>query len=418
MQPDERFEEQFAVEDLFLHAQETYEEAQARAAEENKGFVKTEYFRMEKIGTYRMRILPLAPNTDGTITRKSYEHPVHQLLLEIEKPTTSGKSQSVYVTAPRATDAGYSTDLIDTYRKLAIDEANEKGDEKLAEKISGGSYGGGLKYTYSHALYILDVNERAKGIQLLTLSHSQFKDLDERKFKLWQKKLVKNPQYFCPISSREAYIVEIEKKKNGAKTEYKIEIDNESEADMLSKEELTALMNAPRIPEVVGRYSRYILEATLEFLKQCDVKYGLSILGKDEMKEVIETLKGELPKEDTSSFSFDKRSKDAKANADSNSISLDFLYERFEELQAQGLGDKTTEGQELRGMIRTYVEQENLPIRMTRSTTNQMLLDMIEEFLQSSPKKEEDESDELHDLPKAEEDQATQARPTRERQRR
>lgn len=93
----------------------------------------------------------------------------------------------MYVSVPRATDAGYSLDIIDTYRKAAIASANENGDEKLAEKIAGGSFGGGLKFGYGHALYMYDMDERAKGLQLLTLSHSQFKDLDERKFKLWQK---------------------------------------------------------------------------------------------------------------------------------------------------------------------------------------------------------------------------------------
>ena len=100
-------------------------------------------------------------------------------------------------------------------------------------------------------MYVFDMDERAKGIQLLRLSHSQFKTLDECKFKLWQKKLKKNPKYPCPISSiADAFPVEIEKKQNGAKTEYSINIDNESDVDVLTSEELTALLNAPRIPEV------------------------------------------------------------------------------------------------------------------------------------------------------------------------
>ena len=60
-------------------------------------------------------------------------------------------------------------------------------------------------------MYINDLSERGKGLQMMTLSHAQFKELDERKFKLWSKKLQKNPSYPCPISSvREAYPVEIE----------------------------------------------------------------------------------------------------------------------------------------------------------------------------------------------------------------
>ncbi len=380
MQEHENDMENMSVENLFLNVQESYEEAQARAVEENKTFAKTEFFRMDRMGTYHLRILPLAPSADGQIERKSYQYPAHQLILEIEKPSTNGKQQFAYATVTRAIDAGYSLDIIDTYRKLSVDAAKEAGNEKLAEKIAGGSFGGGLKFSYSHAMYILDLNERAKGIQLLTLSHSQFKELDDRRFKLWQKKLTKNPAYPCPISSiRDAYPIEIEKKRNGSKTEYLINIDNESEPDILSKEELTLLLNTPRIPEVTLRYSRYQFEATLEFLKQCDVKYGLQIMQSSDMQEAIETLCAELPKDDTSTFSFDKRTKDAKENAATNALSLDFLYERFEELQEQSLGDKTEEGQELRGMIRSYIEQEKLPVRVTRSTTNQMLLDMIEE---------------------------------------
>ena len=380
-----------SVEDLFLKSQESYETAQARAAEENKGFAKTEFFRMEKLGTYRLRVLPIAPNPDGTTDRNGYEYPIHQMLLELEKSSKSNKAQYAYVTVPRTTDAGYSVDLIDTYRRMAVSEAKDNGDEKMAEKIAGGSFGGGLKFSYGHATYILDLDERAKGIQLLTLSHSQFKDLDERKFKLWQKKLAKNSSYPCPISSiANAYPVEIEKRKNNSKTEYAISIDNEADTDTLSKEELTALLNTPRIPEIIFRYSRYQFGATVEFLKQCDNKYNLNIMDSEEMKEAIEKLSSELSKEDTSEFTFDKRSKDAKENAENSTVSIDSLFDKFEDLQEQGLGDKTEEGQELRGLIRAFIEQEHLSVRITRSTSNQELLDMIEEAMQGGDKTSKD----------------------------
>jgi len=379
-----------SIEELFLGTQESYEEAQQRALEENKSFAKTDFFRMDKFGVYKLRILPVAPSPDGQIDRKSYEFPVHQMLMELEKPSTGNKPSFMYVTVTRATDAGYKVDMIDTYRKLAVAEAKEKDDEKLAEKIGGGSFGGGLKYNYGHALYMFDMDERAKGVQLLTLSHSQFKDLDERKFKLWQKKLAKNSNYPCPISSvYNAYPVEIEKKKNGSKTEYVISIDNESDNDALTKEELSVLMAAPRIPEIVYRYSRYHYEATIEFLKQCDSKYGLQVMEQEEMKTVIAELGEALPAQDTSSFSFDKRSKETKENAESNTITMDALFARFDELNAQNLGDKTEEGQELRALIRNYIEQEKLSIRVTRTTTNAELLDMIEEAAQGGTQAEE-----------------------------
>lgn len=371
------------LESLFLDSQETYQEAQTRTAEENKGFAKTEFFKLDKLGTYRLRILPAIPSPDGSTGRKSYEHPVHQMLLEIEKPSEGGKPQCVYVNTVRATDAAFPLDIIDTYRKAAVAAARETGDEKLAEKIGGGSFGGGLKFSYVHCMYVFDMNERSKGVQLLTLSHSQYKELDDRKFKLWQKKLGKNPGYPCPISSvKDAYPVEIEKKKNGQKTEYIISIDNESDPDGLSIEELTTLMNTPRLPEVVIRYTRYQFGATIEFLKQCDVKYGLQVMDTDEMKEAIAQLEKAIPKTDTSSFSFDKRNKDVKENEESGALSLDMLFDRFDALQEQSLGDRTEEGQELRGMIRTFIEQEKLDIRVTRTTTNAALLEMIEKEMQ------------------------------------
>lgn len=379
---EEKGVEMASVEELFLGLQESYAEAQTRAMEENKAFAKTEFFRFDKLGVYRLRILPIAPSKDDVVERRGYEYPVRQLLMELERPTSQGKQSNMYVTVPRATDAGYTLDLIDTYRRLAVGMAKEAGDDKLAEKIGGGSFGGGLKFNYGHAMYIIDLKERAKGIQLLTLSHAQFKELDERKFKLWEKKIAKNPHHPCPISSvYNAYPVEIEKRKNGGKTEYYISIDNESDNEILSKEELTLLMNSPRIPSIIYRYSRYHFEATLEYLKQCDDKYMLQVMETPEMHEAIDTFKDELPGDDTSSFSFDKRSKDAKDNAPSNTISMDALFDRYQELKAEGLGDKTEQGQELRALIRTFIEQEKLAVRVTRSMTNDELLDLIEDAM-------------------------------------
>lgn len=395
---EEKFEEKeqqpLSVFELFAAAEETYEEAQARAAEENKSFVKTEFIKMDKFGTYTFRILPIAPKADGTIDRKSYEYPIHQLLMKIQKPSDNGKQQFTYVSVCRAGYAGYKTDLIDTYRKLAIAEAKAQNDDKLAEKLDDG-FQGGVKYDYSHAMYVFDMDERAKGIQLLRLSHSQFKALDECKFKLWQKKLKKNPKYPCPISSiANAFPVEIEKKKNGAKTEYSINIDNESDVDVLTSEELTALLNAPRIPEVMYRYTRFHFEATLIYLKQCDEQFDLKVMEMDEMKEAIESLKAELPADDTSSFSFDKKGDDSDKDNANGVITIDSLFDMYDELQEKGLNDKTEEGQELRGKIREFIEQEKLEIRMTRTTTNAMLLDMIEDVLQGgSPQNEEPASE-------------------------
>ncbi len=389
------------VEELFQESEMSFEEAQQRSIEENKTFSKTEFFRMDKLGTYRLRILPLAPSNNEKYQRKGYEYPTRSLLLEINKPSGIGDGKPIYTTVPRTIDAGFSVDLIDTYRKLAVDEALARGNEDMADKIAGGSFGGGLKFNYSHSMYILDLSERAKGIQLLSISHAQFKSLEEQKFNIWQKLLTTTPNHPCPISSiKDSFAVEICKKKKGSKTEYSVVIDVIGGTHPTTTEELSTLVNAPRIPEITYRYSRYQLEATVEYLRQCDQRYDMSIMETTQMLEAIETLSCELPKEDTSSFSFDKRTKGARDNA--SKIIIDDLFNTYEELEEEGLGDKTEEGQTLREMIRTFIEQEGLKVRMSRTTSNKDLLDMIEKAY-SEPEPEPDPTEE--DSAQSEEEQ-------------
>lgn len=119
---------------------------------------------------------------------------------------------------------------------------------------------------------------------------------------------------------------------------------------------------------------------------------------------------------DISAFSFDRRTKDNRENGrEGGGISLDDLFERYDELQRQELGEKTEEGQELRAMIRGYIEQEGLSVRVTRSTSNRELLDLIESEMEG-PKP----SDEPEDVPGEEEEQPeeTEERAGRPRHRR
>ncbi|MFR9622509.1 MAG: hypothetical protein SNG97_07095, partial [Rikenellaceae bacterium] len=195
----------------------------------------------------------------------------------------------------------------------------------------------------------------------------------------------------CPISSVQGgYPVNIKKKKNNSKTEYDIDIETLDGPEAVTIEELTALMAAPRIPEVINRYSRYHYEATIEFLRQCDERFDMNIMETEVMKEAIEKLGAEIPADDKSSFSFDKRTKDAKENQ--AELTLDDLFTRYEELQEVGKGDKSDEGQELRAMIRTFIQQEKLDkeVRITRHTTNSDLLNMIEASYASGPAEDAD----------------------------
>ena len=159
-----------SLEDLFSEAQETLEEAQARRAEEEASFSKVKYFTMDKERTYRIRILPLPP----TSPRRGYEYPLHEYMMKIKNPA-NGKIR--YINACRATEAGLSVDLIDTYRKLALKEV--KGDKDMEDKIKGGSFGGGLGIDYKHAMYIYDLDNRDDGMLLWKASNGQFKALEE-----------------------------------------------------------------------------------------------------------------------------------------------------------------------------------------------------------------------------------------------
>ncbi len=75
-----------------------------------------------------------------------------------------------------------------------------------------------------------------------------------------------------------------------------------------------------------------------------------------------------------------------------NLITLDQLFDRYEELSLKSLGDKTEEGQELRALIRSYIEQEKLPIRVTRFHLYGDLLDMIEETIHKAGEQEPEDA--------------------------
>ena len=293
MSQEEVKDQELELLSLFEQAEETFEQATARAAEEGKSFVKIPRFKMDKLGTYAIRVLPLCPDSN----RKGYEFPIRQLLLKIDNPKDNKKP--IYVNVCQAKQAGISVDLIDTYKTAAIDALKTKGDEDGAAKITENNFGGGLKWDYKHVMFIMDMSDKKKEIQMLDLSHSQFKDLDDRKLKLWEKLLKKEPQHPCPISSiAKAFPVEIEKKKDGAKTAYSFNIDNVSGYEELTNDDLKALLGAPRIDSILFRYTKYHLEATIEFLKQYDARMEINVMStSEEVKEAIEKINQQMMKE-------------------------------------------------------------------------------------------------------------------------
>ncbi|MTU95960.1 hypothetical protein GMD70_23310, partial [Parabacteroides merdae] len=155
-------------------------------------------------------------------------------------------------------------------------------------------------------------------------------------------------------------------------------------------------------------------------LKQCDALYGMSLMETDDMKAVIDTLEGELPGEDTSAFSYDRRTKDSRENGQNSAgrISYDDLSDRHGELCRLSLGDRTEEGQELRSLIRAFIEQEGLSVRVTRSTSNGELMDMIyDEMMGPEPESHEPEDPEGEDTAREDEPLPTERteRPRRRR---
>lgn len=371
---------------LFAENQETYEEAVKKSTDESQSFQRTKHFRMDSAGTYTVRILPLAPaeQPDGSykLERKGYEYPVKTQVLKLDNPRPTGKKdKQFFVNICHSSYAGLSVDLIDTYLQVA--ENKYGSDEKLMKKIKGSGFDGGLKWNSQRAMYILDLDNREEGIHLLILSYSQYKDLEDRKLAIWKKLLEKNPKCLCPISSLEdAFPVEITRKEENKKTTYTFNIDTISGAEPLSEEEVSSLLETQRIPAAIYRYSRFHMEATIEFLKQYDAKMEMDVMSSKEITEAIEKIKMELHPDDKSHFSFDKKERNSVDNEEPSDNELDSLWNLWEKLNERGIGDKSEEGQDLRDAIREYIDANELNVRVTRGKTNEDLLNDIEDALE------------------------------------
>lgn len=390
--------------EAFAQTQLTYAEAEEKAKQE-AGAPRVERFRIGEDGEYSIRILPLAPvfDQDGNILpmeRKGYECPVHQLFLAIEVPSKKGgKGKKINIPVIRTTnkEVGYSVDLIDTYVKIAKEMYAD--DEDLIKLITGTSYSGGLRWNYQHAMMILDVSsdkERAKGPQLLQCSHSQYKDIDAAKMRLWKELREDGGQETCPISGfTDAYPVKIIRANNNGKTEYTIEIGRKT-LD-IKEAEAEKLLELPRIPEQIYRFTRYQFEAILVFLKQYDEKHEMEVCKEPDFLEAVEKLKGELPADDNSHFDL---SGAASKESDKEEVTIDSLYREYDAIVDQDLNEKSDEYQDLREKIRQFIEDKGLDVRISRTKNNQQLLQEIEEALDSKPVKEKKAAEEEPETPK------------------
>lgn len=384
--------------DVFASSQETFEDAKKKSSEESSK--RASFFRFAKDGTYSIRILPLAPvqDKDGNflpLERKGYEYPLRSLMLKIEndKKLVKGKPSITYVTVCNAKYAfkGIEADLIDTYVSVACEKYAD--DEKLCKKLREGSFSGGLKWDSRRCMYIIDLDNPGDGIQILQLSYSQYKDLEERKLNLWGKLNKNGKSVPCPISSIDsAYPVEIIRKTENGKAAYSFNIDTVSDKDILEETVLQRLLDMPRLPEQIYRYTRYHLEATIAYLDQLDEKFDIDVMGEEKIQDCITQIKTLLSADDQSHFTLGEGKED---DADENSVNdLDSLWERYDALCKEDLDDQTAEGQELRTAIMAFIEANNLNVKVTRKKTNEDILNEIEDELADTANGNDDEEPE------------------------
>lgn len=258
-------------------------------------------------------------------------------------------------------------------------------DEALMKLLTSSSYEGGIRWNYQHALMVLDVSsdkERAKGPQVWQCSHSQYKDLDAAKMRLWAELKADDGQDTCPISGfTDAYPVKVIRKTENNKTSYTIEIGRKT-LD-ITEAEAEKLLELPRLPEQLYRYTRYQMEATLAFLQQYDEEHDMEVCKEPDFIEAVETLKGELPADDTSHFDLANAS---GKDSDKDEVTIDSLYNEYDSIVDQGLNEKSDEYQELREKIRMFIEAKDLDVRISRTKNNLQLLEEIDEALDAQAK--------------------------------
>lgn len=382
--------------DVFAASQETFEDAKKKSSEESSK--RASFFRVAKDGTYPMRILPLAPvqDKDGNflpLERKGYEYPLRSLMLKIEDPKkmVKGKPAITYVTVCNAKYAfkEIEADLIDTYVNTACELYAD--DEKLCKKLREGSFSGGLKWDSRRCMYIIDLDNPGDGIQILQLSYSQYKDLEERKLSLWAKLNKNGKNVPCPISSIDsAYPVEIIRKTENNKPSYSFNIDTLGGHDVLEEEVLQRLLDMPRLPEQIYRYTRYHLEATVAYLTQLDEKFDIEVMNQEAVQKCIDQIKTLLPADDQSHFTLGGKDGDSKGD---DSDDLDALWKRLDAIYNAGLDDETAEGQELRTSIMEYIDANKLNVKVNRKMTNEDILREIDDELNAADANPSDDSD-------------------------
>lgn len=399
----------FDIKNLFAQTQQTIEEAKEKIKSEASA-PRIDRFRTSQDGEFNIRVLPLAPviNEDGTIQpmdRKGYEYPIHQQFLKIAIPSKKKDGKPSFTTVPviNATDKGVgkSVDLIDEYIKMA----KQLGDEDITKKVTSTGYEGGLRWQYQHAMYVLDLSKRSEGVKLYQISHSQYRDLEDAKISVWNDicedmSEEERATVGCPISSfSDAYQVRVKRSTENKKTSYTFTVNTVKKQVPLTEEELEKLLELPRIPEQIYRYTRYQMEATLEFLKQYDEKLQIDITESEEFLAIVEKLKGELSADDTSHFDLANAEKGADGKSKGGEVTLDSLWAESDALADQELDEKSEEYLELREKIRQFAEDHNYDIRISHSKNNEQLLQELDALVKEAPAHETEDNGKAEEKP-------------------
>lgn len=374
--------------DIFGQVAETIEDAQKKSANESIGR-KIEMLRMNKEGRYSVRILPLAPVKDTennwTLPRKGYEYPVRELLLKIVTgQDKNGKDKVSFVNVRHLKNVypEVEGDLIDTFVQIACEKyAN---DEALCKTILSNSFSGGLKYDSKRYMYVLNMDKRDEGIKMFSLSYPQYLEVEERKLNLWNQELQSDPASLCPISSpADGYPIEITRKKEGGKTSYIFDIARRKAP--LEESELNALLELPRLPETLYRYTNFHLEATLAYLKQYEEQKDIDVLSDPRIGEIVEKIKLMFPAGDESHFTFNSKDDEGELSG-TPKVTIDDLWDTYNRISDAGISDASADGQNLRNAIVDYINDNDLDVAYSRRATNEDLLNLIEDALAAKSK--------------------------------
>lgn len=393
--------------EIFASNAQTYEDALKKKASEQIS-KKIERFRTTEDGEYKVRVLPLAPLFDAENNplpkeeqRDGYEYPVYQQFITVKTPA-KGKKKAGKISIPvvRTTQKGVDlpVDIIDEYVKIAKDYG-----EDIADKISKNGFSGGLKWSYQHAMYVLDLSKNRKGPLLYTCSGSQYRSIEDEKFNIWDQLRENRPERpnACPLCSfANAYPLTIKRGNNNNKTEYNFSLNALGKEDVLTEDELNALLNMSRIPNEIYRYTRYQFEATLVFLEQYDEMLQIDVCAQEDFRAAVEQLRAALPKDDTSHFSLDSTGdKGGDGTSKSVEITLDSLWDENDSIEDQGLGKTSDEYKELREKISQYIQDHDLDMRVSHSKSNAQLLADIDELESNNAPKAQKVEEKLEPKP-------------------